>query len=130
MKIRKGIVLIVKNDKGECLLLKQKSSGSYSFISGGLVEGETYKDAVVKEAKEEVGLEIDPERLIDTDQKIRFTGSKKGPAEQKVFVYETEDKIELKTDNFEISEYEWCIKEEAIDKLKNKLPLVRLLKDY
>ena len=129
MKVRKGIVLVVKNKKNKFLLLKQKSSGSYSFISGGLVKGESYKDAVVREAGEEVGLEIDPEKLIETGQKIRFTGSKKGPAEQKVFIYEVENELSLKPDNFEISGYEWCLKDETIEKLKNKPPLVKLLND-
>ena len=128
MKVRRGIVLAVKNKKGEYLLLKQKSSGLYSFISGGLEKGESYKDAVIREAKEEVGLEINPDNLIQTDKTIKFNGSRKGPAEQMVFFYNLEKDVELKADNREISGFEWCSKEKAIKKVKNKRPLVQIIK--
>lgn len=128
MKIRKGIVLAVKNKRSEFLLLRQKRSKSYSFISGGIENGETLKEAVVREAKEEVGLKINPEKLIETGKSIKFIGSKKGPAEQAVFFYDLEKRVELKPDNKEISGFEWVTKKEAIKKLNNKPPLIKIIK--
>src|SRR3989304_3945428 len=114
MKIRKGVVLVVKNKKGEYLLLRQRKSKSYSFISGGLESGEKYIDAAVREAREEVGLKINIKKLIETDQKIKFAGSRKGPAEQKVFIYRPDGAdVKIRVDNHEISGYEWCSKEEV-----------------
>ncbi|OGM21574.1 hypothetical protein A2714_05060 [Candidatus Woesebacteria bacterium RIFCSPHIGHO2_01_FULL_38_9] len=128
MKIRKGVVLVVKNKKGEYLLLRQRKSKSYSFISGGLEFGERYTDAAVREAREEAGLKINLKKLTETDQKIKFSGSRKGPAEQKVFVYRPDGAdVNIKVDNNEISGYEWCSKEEAFKKLKNKPPLISLI---
>ena len=40
-----------------------------------------------------------------------------------------ENDVNLKEDNNEISGYEWCSIEEAIEKLKNKPPLVNLVRE-
>lgn len=63
--------LIVKN--GKLLLIKRAAKpgqGRWS-IPGGLVElGERVQDAVVREVKEECGLDIEVERLVDVFDSI------------------------------------------------------------
>lgn len=126
--VRKGIVLIVRNNQGKYLLLVQNKDNSYSFISGGIDEGETELDTVVREAKEEAGLEIDRNKLVNTGEFIRFVGSSKGPAQQQAYLYELEsDDIEINPEDIgEIKDHEWCEAEAVPEKLKEKPPLVEL----
>ena len=129
--VRKGIVLIIINDKGKYLLLIQRNDNLYSFISGGCELGETESDTVVREAKEETGLKIDRSKLTDTGKFIRFVGGSKGPAQQEVFLYKVDDDnnvIETEDTN-EIKGYEWCSEGEVVVKLAGKTPLIKLFQD-
>ncbi len=58
-------LLLVKND--QVLLLKRQNTGyrdgEYSLISGHVDAGESFKQAMIREAKEEAGLELKPQDL-------------------------------------------------------------------
>lgn len=58
--------LIFERD-GEVLLHRRKNTGFkdgyYSLVAGHVEDGETFKDTMVREAKEEVGVEISKEEL-------------------------------------------------------------------
>jgi ADP-ribose pyrophosphatase YjhB (NUDIX family) len=62
--------LILKKE-GKFLLMKRKNTGfkdgMYSLVSGHVDEGENFKDAMIREAKEEVGIEIEKEELKATN---------------------------------------------------------------
>ena len=72
--VRVGCGALIINDKGEALLLKRdvKSRDEYGYWSqpgGGVEFGETIKEAIVREIKEEVGVEIELIKFLSyTDQ--------------------------------------------------------------
>lgn len=87
MKQRHTIIpasyLILNKDNKIMLLRRQNSGfcdGMYSLIAGHVDEGETFTQAIVREAKEEAGIEIKPENLelvhmmhrksIDSEERI------------------------------------------------------------
>ena len=61
-------MIIVKDDK--ILLQKRKGSklwpGYYALPAGHIDEGENQYDALVREAQEELGIEIDPKDIINS----------------------------------------------------------------
>lgn len=122
--VRKGIVLIAKNDKNEYLLLRHKKNDLWGFISGGLEEGETEAQAAIREANEEAGLNLTEDMLTDTGEIITFVSSR-GPGQQKAFTCILNN-IEIKIDGEEISEYGWFDKETTLRNLEEKPPLIEL----
>lgn len=124
-RVRKGVIVIVINKNNEYLLLKQARDNSYSFISGGMEPGENHIETAIREAKEEAGITIDKNILIDTGEYIRFI-SGKGPGEQKVFLYDIND-IKITVDNNEVNGYSWKNANDAQLLLENKPPLIKLI---
>ena len=61
-------ILIIKN--GQILLQKRKGSklwpGYYAVPAGHIDEGENQYDALIREAKEELGIVINPENIINS----------------------------------------------------------------
>jgi 8-oxo-dGTP diphosphatase len=55
--------MVLERDDGEILLMKRKNTGfadgKYSLVSGHVDEGENFRTAMIREAKEEVGIEIE-----------------------------------------------------------------------
>jgi len=99
--------LIIKNKK---ILLTKRSNyteafpGCWTCPGGRADEGETAKDAVVREVKEEVGLDFTPTELFATgkweDRELnRFLGEWSG---------------EVKLQEEEITEFGWFTYDEAI----------------
>ena len=67
--IFKSAVHIILIDDNKILLQKRKGSklwpGYYALPAGHIDEGETQYDALVREAKEELGIEINPNDIIN-----------------------------------------------------------------
>lgn len=65
-KLKSAVYLVLKQDN-KVLLMKRAGSGYmdgfYSLPAGHLEQGETLKMAMVREAKEEINIEIDPRNL-------------------------------------------------------------------
>lgn len=61
------VVNVLLRQEGKVLLLKRTGTeawvGSYTSPGGGVEEGETYHQAAVREAREEIGVEIDSSDL-------------------------------------------------------------------
>ncbi len=59
------VTLFVRNDKGDMLLQKRskQKGGKYGFISGHVQEGETNSQGIIRETKEEMGINIDEKDL-------------------------------------------------------------------
>ena len=69
-----GIVIIfIENSKGEFLIQKTSSSRNSIFATtGGHVPyGSTFKDAIINEVKEELGIDITNENVIEVNTYIR-----------------------------------------------------------
>ena len=52
---RVSLKAVIKNDKGELLIVKEKNHRKWSLPGGGLDWGETYEEAMKRELYEEVG---------------------------------------------------------------------------
>ena len=60
------IAAVIKNDKGQVLavrLNKEKPEGVWVMPGGKLEEGESARNCVIREAKEELGIEIKPIKI-------------------------------------------------------------------
>ncbi len=71
--------LILERD-GEVLLLKRKNTGfrdgKYSLVAGHVDKGENFRTAMVREAREEVGIEVEEEDLETVTVMHRNSGSR------------------------------------------------------
>lgn len=59
------VTLFVENENGKLLLQKrsEQKGGKYGFISGHLQEGETSSQGIIRETKEEMGINIEEKDL-------------------------------------------------------------------
>jgi ADP-ribose pyrophosphatase YjhB (NUDIX family) len=63
-EIRPGVAAIIQNGDGR-ILLQQRSDNSLWGLPGGSVEiGESVRDAIVREVREETGLTVEVVRLV------------------------------------------------------------------
>ena len=53
-----GVGVVIENSKGEILLQKRKDNGKWAIIGGGMEIGESFEEAIRREAKEEAGIEL------------------------------------------------------------------------
>jgi ADP-ribose pyrophosphatase YjhB (NUDIX family) len=63
MVIRPGVSAIILTDEG-LLLQRRADNGLWGLPGGGVEPGESLSEAVVREVREETGLEVVPGRLI------------------------------------------------------------------
>lgn len=65
MRNKNIVTLFVRNNKGDMLLQKRskQKGGKYGFISGHVQEGETNSQGMIRETKEEMGINIDEKDL-------------------------------------------------------------------
>jgi 8-oxo-dGTP pyrophosphatase MutT (NUDIX family) len=65
---------IVINDKGEVLLHRERETGLWHTIGGAMDPGEEPAEAVVREVREETGLDVVPERIacVTTTPRVRY----------------------------------------------------------
>ncbi len=65
MRNKNIVTLFVRNNKGDMLLQKrsEQKGGKYGFISGHVQEGETNSQGMIRETKEEMGINIDEKDL-------------------------------------------------------------------
>jgi ADP-ribose pyrophosphatase YjhB (NUDIX family) len=59
-----GVTAIILNEQGEVLLQKRSDNHMWGMPGGAIDPGEDPADAVVREVREETGLEVVPERVI------------------------------------------------------------------
>jgi 8-oxo-dGTP diphosphatase len=58
-----GVSAVVFNDAGELLLGRRSDTGSWSLLAGMVDPGEQPADAIVREVREEAGIEVVAERI-------------------------------------------------------------------
>ena len=65
MRNKNIVTLFVRNNKGDMLLQKrsEQKGGKYGFISGHVQEVETNSQGMIRETKEEMGINIDEKDL-------------------------------------------------------------------
>jgi len=120
----------ILNPKGEVLLCRSKKWRDYYTIPGGHIElGERIEEALKREVKEEVGLDVEPVRLLLMQEAIYSEEFHK--RRHFIFLdYLCKSKsIEAHVDNQEIQSYIWVKPEEALKLHVDKFTK-RLLKEY
>lgn len=62
--IKVAVSALVQDEQGRILLIRRSDNGKYSVPGGGLEAGETVAQAVVREVREETGIEVDVTELV------------------------------------------------------------------
>lgn len=102
--------LLVTNQQGEYLLVKRTQApakGSWWFPGGRILKGETWNDACLRKAREELGLELRLGLLVSVEESIF---SEENPAVHTVNIvvhmfFEGAEKIVLDEAH---ADYSWC----------------------
>ncbi len=99
-------VIIMKTMDGQYVMqqrsLKAKySPGEWDVTGGGVISGETSAQAAVREAKEEVGVTVEPERLRHMLREVHYWGEDYG-----MICDYYAARVELPEGGFRIAEYE------------------------
>lgn len=89
-EIRPGVAAVVVNDASEVLLLKRADKEQWALPTGSVERGEPVREAIVREVKEEAGLDIAVKQL---------TGIYSSP-EQQVFSYPSGKEVHFITNCF------------------------------
>lgn len=125
-----AIIFRKKNGKIEYLLLKriQKRGGFWQPVTGGVERGEKYKDAVIREIREETGIN----KINDIIEGIHHFKLEENGIDEFVFGVEVDYNTQVALDKNiypEHDEFRWCNFEEALNLLKwpgNKESLKKL----
>ena len=89
-----GAGTIIKNSKGEILLIKRTDNNCWGLPGGSCELGETFEQAAIREAREEAGLAIHNLKLFNV-----FSG------EEMHFIYPNGDEVYNAVCIFETSDY-------------------------
>ena len=106
---------LVVNEKGQVLIVKSKKWGDKYTVPGGHIElGERAEDAIVREVKEETGLDVGPVELLIVQQAIYPKDYHKH--QHFIFMdYVCQAKTQnVQLDGRELQEYVWVSPEEAL----------------
>lgn len=84
MKFRAGVVGVFQNEKGEVLVCERSNKqGAWQFPQGGIDEGETAEQAVMREVREELG--TDEFQIVRTSpEKTKYTFPSEVAIEMKI----------------------------------------------
>jgi len=70
VKSRLGTGIVIVNEKGEILLGKRIKTGQWTLPGGKVEKGETYEETIVRETKEETGLDIEIVKTLGLAESI------------------------------------------------------------
>ena len=100
------IMIVVNEENGKILLIKQYGRPAYILVAGYVTRGESLEDAVIREVKEETGMTV---------SRVRFNRTQffeKSDALMCNFTAFVKDDSEL-APNFEVDSYRWFTPDEA-----------------
>jgi len=106
---------LIINDSGDILLVQSYKWNNFWSVPGGHIElGERAEDAVKREVKEEVGLDVEPIKMLMVQQAVY----PKNFLTLKHFIFMdflcSTKSSEVKLDNREIQESKWITPEAAL----------------
>lgn len=122
---------IILNDDGESFLMKSPKWDGQWIVPGGHVEkGETMRECVVREIKEETGLDVTDVRFLGVDDGIKPSGFERDTH----FIYlnfvcrAADEDVEL--DAEEGVEFSWVDPENALTDYETNNSTARLIESY
>ncbi len=114
-----AIVLSAKN-KGNIVLIYRISLNDWSFPKGHVEKGETYEQTMIREIKEETGLDV---KIIKKLPDNLYSNEDEGKISTKMFLVASEDdskiKPELPGDRTEWIPYDEVVEKLSYDNLKD-----------
>lgn len=115
---------VIRNEHGEILFGRKHNQENWGLIAGAIEIGETPAQAMVREALEETGLDVEPERIIGVygGEAQRFTYGNGHQVEYLTIVFECKIKAgQLTSDNEEMKDLKF-FPEGQIPPIANKYP--------
>ena len=116
-------IIFIENDNKEFLIQKtsKEKGGDYSSTGGHVLSGETPLEAIKRETKEEIGLDIDNDEIIDYgyllfDMPIRF----------RFYVQKNVDASKLKLQKEEVESVAF----KSVDEIYNLIKDNKMLKSH
>lgn len=116
--MHKSAGAIIKNEKGEILMIERKIfPPGWACPAGHVDEGESSEEAMIREAREEVGLNVNKCKLL-IHEVVDWNKCSKGIVGHDWYVYEVLDyEGEVKRSEDETKNFKW-VSEEELKKLK------------
>ena len=98
----------------EVLILKRnsKKGGFWQCVTGGVEVGETTSQAALREVGEELGITVEPDRLLTTTLDYSFTAQNGTVLREYVFGYRISDPSAVTLSDEHVA-LKWCTPEEA-----------------
>ncbi|HWR25373.1 MAG TPA: NAD(+) diphosphatase [Methanosarcina sp.] len=123
-RISPAVIVLIK--KGHEILLARAPhfpSGVYSLVAGFVEPGETAEEALIREVKEEVGIEV---------KNIRYFGTQAWPFPNSLMIGFTAEYSSgaLKPDGLEIEDAQWFSPDKNLPVLPGKISISRKLIDH
>lgn len=70
---RSAVMAVIVNDENKILIGSSPRDGGYKFPQGGKNEGESFRECVIRELKEELGLDLNDEDILEEYlEKVRY----------------------------------------------------------
>lgn len=105
-------VLALIEQNGKYFLVERATFPSgFALVTGHVEEGEKEEDALVREVKEEIGLDVTKSQLIFVG-KMKDTPCNKGALLHNSYIYKCEVKGSIKLNKKENKNYVWLTKDE------------------
>ncbi|MGV2964836.1 NUDIX domain-containing protein [Paenibacillus sp. FSL L8-0435] len=119
-----GVAGIIRNEQGEILFGRKHNESTWGLIAGAIELGETPAQAMAREALEETGLVVEPEKIIGVygGEARRFTYSNGHQVEYLTIVFECRIKSgQLTPDNEEMKDLQF-FSEDQLPAMANQYP--------
>ena len=72
VRIRPGVFVLIKDGVGRYLMLERSDGRGFEFVKGGVEPGESFKTAALREVREEVGMKLSSNDLIELPVALSF----------------------------------------------------------
>ena len=133
MKISAGTCILYKNKILFCHPTNGSWFGSYSPAKGGVDEGESFIDAAIRETKEEIGISISKNQILNIETPIEVLYfSKKKTIHKIVYLFIGLTSEIVPKDQLQIEEVDWAgfltadeIKEKSFHRFLNLIELIK-----
>lgn len=126
IKNHKEVVMYIVNDKKQVLLQRRSATKKYYpnmwALCTGHVEAidKTYKDAAIREIKEEVGIKVDKKDLYKISQRKWISDKNHSHITYYYYIIINKSEKEFVIQEEELSEVKWFDIEDIITMVKNK----------